>query len=220
MEMTSHQIISSLNNVQDNIKKTMEELATLKQEMISEAEKEERSKVLKFIDDSKKAGFTDISKMDSYIQLRFKISSEKASGYLFDYIDLVNLPEATPVKKKGPKPYSEMTEEELIKAKAAKAAKMNQPTQPLSEIPPVENTIQVTPPIKRVIGTKKISEASKIWHSFVKMIQAEMEANGDKPKYEDILKKAKETKESNKEGYKLFSSTWTPEDQVSSSSNP
>jgi hypothetical protein len=43
-----------------------------------------------------------------------------------------------------------------------------------------------------------------------------MEAGGVKPKYEDVLKKAKEMKEGDNEGYHLFSSNWTPEDQVSS----
>ena len=75
----------------------------------------------------------------------------------------------------------------------------------------------ITPVLKkRVLGVKKMTDASRIWYSFIKMVQAEMEATGEKPKYEDVLKKAKEMKDGDKDAYQLFSSTWTPEDQVPS----
>ena len=234
--MTDHQLIASLKKVQDNIQTTMTELASLKEEMRQQSLKEERSKVFKFIEDSKRAGFTtDLSTMEEFIEKKFGFPKGKATSHLIDYIEStasslsqvspsmtpVQVATVSPVKRKGPKPYSEMTPEELAEAKAIKASKIQKAEAPVAT--PVtlaeSSTQDSTPPLKekRVLGVKKISDASKIWYSFVKTVQAEMEATGEKPKYEDILKKAKEMKDSDKEAYSLFSSTWTPEDQVPSS---
>ena len=233
--MSDHHLISSLKRVQENIQTTMAELASLKEEMIAQKEKEERSKVFKFIEDTKRAGFTtDLSTIGEFVEKKFSLPKGKATSYFIDYIETtssslsqVSLPVVTTstpaaplVKRKGPKPYSEMTPEELASAKAAKAAKAqkSETSSDTASIPEIVNS-DSTPHVKekRVLGVKKIPDASKIWYSFVKTVQAEMEASGEKPRYEDILKKAKEMKDGDKEAYKLFSSTWTPEDQVSSS---
>ena len=253
--MTDHQLLTSLKKVQENIEVTMAELSSLKEEMYAQSQKEERSKVFKFIDDVKRAGFTtDLSTIEGVIQRKFSLSTHKVMTHLIDYIEFTSnqnntpipvvqpvvQPVIQPVKRKGPKPYSEMTPEELIVAKASKTNKNSkvQKPEPLvlnTTLPEITGLQQVngveelaspamvvnsdlTEPVKekRVLGVKKISDASKIWYSFVKTVQAEMETTGEKVKYEDILKKAKEMKDGDKEGYKLFSSTWTPDDQIPS----
>lgn len=236
--MTDNQLIASLKKVQDNIQTTMAELASLKQEMLAQSLKEERSRVFKFIEDSKKAGFTtDLSTMEEFIEKKFGLTKGKATALLIDYIETtasslsqLSLPMtpvqvatisspvvASSVKRKGPKPYSEMTPEELAIAKASKVKKPEVTVETQITLPVVSSE-DSTPPLKekRVIGVKKISDASKVWYSFLKTVQAEMEATGEKPKYEDVLKKAKEMKDGDKEAYQLFSSTWTPDDQVTS----
>ena len=174
----------------------MDELSSLKKEMDEQKIKNEKSRVFKFIDDSKKAGFTEISKMDSYIQKRFNLSADTVANYLFDYIDLVS----SFVNQETPQiPSSNI---EVI-------TKIDTPV------------IQPETKQKKVLLSKKTSDASRIWSSFVKIVQAEMEAENvnEKPKYADVLKRAKEMKDNDKESYRLFSSTWAPEDYVSSESS-
>jgi len=257
MEMTDHQLLASLKKVQENIQNTMAELTSLKEEILVNSQKEERSNVFKFIEEVKKAGFTaDLSTMQEFVDKKFSLPQGKATLYLIDYIEMtkstsmVTIPvaqpvaqpvtqpvsqpvlEVKPVKRKGPKPYSEMTPEELAIAKASKAAKTKVEALPEAEhkalpedehkaLPEAEHKATtetiITPVLKkRVLGVKKMTDASRIWYSFIKMVQAEMEATGEKPKYEDVLKKAKEMKDGDKDAYQLFSSTWTPEDQVPS----
>jgi len=241
MEMTDHQLIASLNLVRENIQKTMAELASLKEEMVVQTQRDLRSKIFKFIEDSKKAGFTtDLSTMGEFIEKKFSINKDKVRSYLIDYIETsaatinhLSLPLDAPplIKRKGPKPYSEMTPDELAAAKAAKAAKSVKVEVSVTTPEPVATPVATPEPTeaqvagstptvqveRRVLGVKKISDASKIWHSFVKVVQAEMEATGVKVKYEDVVKKAKEMKNGDRDAYRLFSSTWTPENQASSS---
>ena len=241
--MTDHQLIASLKRVQENIQTTMAELASLKEDMRVQSLKEERLKVFKFIEDSRKVGFTsDLSTMEEFIEKKFGLAKGRAAFLLIEYIDFTaSIPvtsslvvsEAeptliTPVKRKGPKPYSEMTPEELVIAKAAKAAKMQKTEQKLELEQGPEQKLnyssESTPkPVKekRVLHTtKKSSDALKVWNSFLKIVQAEMESGGEKVKYDDVVKKAKEMKESDQEAYQLFSSTWTPEEPVLQSAKP
>lgn len=224
--MTDHQILASLKKVQESIQTTMAELTSLKEEMIAQSQKDERTNVFKFIDNMKKAGFTsDLSTVEEFIDKKFGLAKDRAKLLLIDYIEFTgSIPVSThsvvseavahvadtPVKRKGPKPYSEMTPEELAIAKAAKAAKMK-------KVEPVVSSESTPPPVKekRVIHTtKKSSDALKIWNSFLKVVQAEMESGGEKVKYDDVVRRAKEMKESDQEAYQLFSSTWTPEEPV------
>ena len=205
MEMTDHQLISSLKKVEENIQKTMEELSALKEEMRAESQKGEQSKVFKFIEDAKRVGFTtDLSTMEEFIEKKFGFPKGKAATYLIDYIEVTassiemsnsSKPEVevvgpsvsetvtasmpasitasmpTAIKRKGPKPYSEMTPDELAIAKAAKLKKTSANTDS-------ESSSVSTPPVKEkhVLVTKKSSNALKIWNSFLKVVQAEMES--------------------------------------------
>ena len=236
--MTDNEVLVSLNRLQGEVQAALEELANLKDDMYYQSKLEERSRVFKFIDDSKRAGFTDLSRMDEYIQRRFNMQKSTAESYLFDYIERVSPtvqspcesgsvsssePSSDPVKKrKGPKPYSEMTPEELAAAKAKKLEKsqslkvIETGTDQAVAADDLANVVVV----KRVIKAKKISDGIQVWNSFLKIVKVEMEAGGVEVKYDDVVKRAREMKESDKEEYQLFSSTWTPEEvQVSSSSN-
>ena len=238
MEMTDDEVIVSLNRLQGEVQAALEELANLKDDMYYQSKLEERSRVFKFIDDSKRAGFTDLSRMDEYIQRRFNMQKSTAESYLFDYIERVSPivqspcesgsvvssePSSDPVKKrKGPKPYSKMTPEELAAAKAKKLEK----SQSLKVVEASTDQAVVAADsvnvavVKRVIKAKKTSDGIQVWNSFLKIVKAEMEAGGVEVKYDDIVKRAREMNQSDKEAYQLFSSTWTPEEvQVSSSSN-
>lgn len=240
MEMTDDQVLVSLNRIQEEAQAALEELANLKDDMYYQSKLEERSKVFKFIEDTKRAGFTDLSKVDEYIQRRFNIQRSTAESYLFDYIEraspTVQIPcesasvisndnSSEPVKKrKGPKPYSEMNPEELAAAKAKKIEKlqMGKAVEANLELVTAATgaTAENTPVAKRVIKAKKTSDGIQVWNSFLKNVKAEMEAGGVEVKYDDIVKRAREMKESDKEAYQLFSATWTPEEaQVSSSSS-
>ena len=200
MEVTDNDILTSLMRVQKNIQSTMDELSSLRKEMDEQKIKTEKSRVFKFIDDSKKAGFTEISKMDSYIQKKFSLSADTVASYLFDYIDLVS--------------SLGNQETSAIPLTNVEVTKMESP---VCEAP----VIQAEPKQRKVLISKKTSDASRIWSSFVKIVQAEMEAENvnEKPKYSDVLKRAKEMKDSDKESYRLFSSTWTPDNYVSSESS-
>ena len=242
--MTDDQVLVSLNRLQEEAQAALEELANLKDDMYYQSKLEERSKVFKFIEDTKRAGFTELSKMDEYIQRRFNIQKSTAESYLFDYIERASPTvqitcESTSVissdtiseqvkKRKGPKPYSEMSPEELAATKAKKMEKLQMAKAVEASTDQILATPLATPlarpedlpVVKRVIKAKKTSDGIQVWNSFLKIVKAEMEASGVEVKYDDVVKRAREMKESDKEAYQLFSSTWTPEDsQVSSSSS-
>jgi hypothetical protein len=205
-------MVSSLENLQTEIRIALD-LVTSVKETVDEGMTENTMKVFKFIFNFQKFGFSQYYNLGECIQKHYRISKEKADGLLFSYIE--NLQEITqklsaqdvpPVvvqaeqkKKKGPKPYSEMTPEELEAAKAKRQLTKESDTE--KPAPAVE---------KRVIKIKKNSDGINIWNSFLKVVKTEMEKDGAQVSYEEVVKRAKEMKEADKPAYELFSSTWAP----------
>jgi hypothetical protein len=69
---------------------------------------------------------------------------------------------------------------------------------------------ELSPKIKEPV--KKVSKKGGflVWNSFVELVKSEMESDGSKVKYDDLIKKSLEMKRSDPESYRLFSETWTP----------
>ena len=242
--MTEKYILDTLQHIENEINFTLEELSSIKQEM-EEHDTEESARVFKFILNLQRSGFSQQINAEEAIQKHFGFSKEKSEKFLFMYIEGISeiydkLGGSMPVstssyspllsdisessshvsdsqikKKKGPKPYSEMTPEELAIAKAKRLEKSVQP----SSSPEVAALESVSKPVKRVVKVKKMSDGIKIWNSFLKIIKAEMEASGVIATYEELVKKAKEMKEADTSAYELFSATWTPEDDSSLSNS-
>jgi len=245
MEMADHQLLDTLKKVQNEIQVALGELNSIKAEMKQREADEQQCRVFKFIDGVRISGLLDLTKINEYIEKRFDITNEKAEKYLFDYIEnmgasvltpsvpepvkplapLVLVSEQAEVTKepirKGPKPYSMMTPEELVIAKAARAARAPnvEADKKIPEISGATGEVNLVQPVKRVISSKKSTIALAIWNSFVKVVQAEMEATGIKPAYDEVVKKAREMKESDQDAYNLFSSTWSQDEKPSSSNS-
>lgn len=208
---------------------------------------DERENVRRFLFNLQKTGLTNMIVADDYVQKRFGFTKSKSQDYLFDYIDnyteiedlysknKVDMSESSSVstngtkKRKGPKPYAEMTPEELAEAKAkalarskVKAEKAEEPVASTgapvaSTEAPVAST--ETPVRKRtIIRLKKVDPDHEpkpkgvlIWNAFVNSIKVEMMqgSNGEEPPYSAIVKKAQELKEADPESYKLFTDNWT-----------
>ena len=239
--MTDKEILDTLQHIQDEIASTLNELSSIKKEMEKQSD-EENMRVFKFIINLQRSGFSQQFNVEESIQKHFGFSKEQSEKVLFKYIEQLSeinerfggtIPVSTSSlsdiseanshvsdlpakKKKGPKPYSEMTPEELAAAKAKRLEKSMQ-TPRLPETVPVSNQEEPSSkPAKRIVKVKKVSDGIKIWNSFLKIVKLEMEASGDTVGYDDLVKKAKEMKEADKSAYELFSSTWTPEDDSSS----
>jgi hypothetical protein len=233
-------------------------------------EEDKTSRVFKFIVNLKKSGLSQEFNTSEAIQKHFGVSKERSDKYLFEYIEQYSeiVPSESPVtetciqgeikKRKGPKPYSEMTPEELAEAKAKKLVKKTTVTTNTSEASETSETSETSealttvstvstvsedatkpllttvatvstvasvpkdmhekPQQRRVIKLKKSnSDGIKIWNSFLKIVKADLEKNGPQLNYEDLVKKAKEMKDADKDAYALFSSNWTPDDDSSSS---
>ena len=242
MEMTDTQLVQSVMKMQEELAAALTEMNVIMTEMAGSAkpvfpsDEEERKQVLQFMFNLQASGITNMINSDSYLQKRFGFTKSKAEAYLFDYIDNYSELQAqytekptvsvassvsseTTKKRKGPKPYSEMTPEELAIAKA-KNAKRPVFVEPLTPSP-TEATIPTHPisTIKRIVK-KKVNDASKpksnamaIWNSFMNTVKVEMEkdALGAEVKYDDIRKKAQEMKNADPDSYKLFSDNWTEE---------
>ena len=251
MESKDKSILDTLKHIEDEIASTLEELSSIKESM-EEKTSEETNRVFKFIFNLQRSGFSEQFDTSESIQKHYGFSKEKAEKFIFNYIE--HLSEVTekfsgsnsvasesashasdlqaPQKKrKGPKPYSEMTPEELILAKARKLEKAKLAATPVTTSSPAPTSSpQQSPSLtslegqkpKRVIKTKKMSDGIQVWNSFLKVAKVELDASGVSLSYEDLVKKAKEMKEADPTAYQLFASTWTPDDDtvvVSSSSN-
>ena len=114
---------------------------------------DETNRVFKFIFNLQRSGFSQQFNAEECIQKHFGFSKEKAEKFLFNYIE--NLCELTEKfsgssefsessshasdsqsqqkKRKGPKPYSEMTPEELAAAKAKKLERLTEKKELASE---------------------------------------------------------------------------------------
>jgi len=247
MPLSDKDILDSLQHIEDEIKETLKELSSIKQEMDAESS-EETARVFKFLHNLERLSFSKQFNPGTCLQKHFGFSEEKAEKYLFKFIENISevsqncgsslnsvvsessshsshIPDSQAAEKKrrGPKPYSEMTPEELLLAKAKKLEKAALAANTSAEIvshTPVIVAQQIAPTkVKRVIKTKKLSDGIKIWNSFLKVVRAEVDTTGNSMAYDDLVKKAKEMKEADPGAYELFSSTWTQEDD-SSSSNP
>ena len=62
-----------------------------------------------------------------------------------------------------------------------------------------------------IVYKKPPSKSLQVWNSFLKVVRTELEMNGDTVSYDDIVKKAREMKDSDPESYKLFADNWTPD---------
>jgi hypothetical protein len=236
MESSKKNILDTLQHIEDEIASTLNDLSSIKQEMEVKLS-EENTRVFKFIFNLQRCGFSQGFNVEESIQKHFGFSKEKSEKFMFNYIEQLSemnekfggniavsmsnntslsdisessshVSDSQQKKKKGPKPYSEMTPEELAIAKAKRLEKSIQSSS--------QNNVSViepnSKPTKRVVKVKKTSDGIKIWNSFIKIVKTEMEANGEQFTYDDIIKRAKEMKEADKSAYELFSATWTPDD--------
>lgn len=85
-----------------------------------------------------------------------------------------------------------------------------------SKVEPVKTLSEnISTPQKKTFKIKKEepvkSRAILIWNSFLNIVKLEMEANNEVVKYDDVVAKAKEMKDSDPSSYKLFSENWTPD---------
>ena len=233
MESKDKHILDTLKHIEDEIASTLEELSSIKQEM-EEKSSEESNRVFKFIFNLQRSGFSEQFDPCESIQKHYGFSKEKAEKFIFNYIEQLSeinekfggsnsdasessshASDLQQKKRKGPKPYSEMTPEELIIAKARKLEKAKLAVSSMPIVAPAPLPEQKP---KRVIKTKKLSDGIKIWNSFLKIVKVELDASGVSLSYEDLIKKAKEMKEADPSAYELFASTWTPDDESSLSS--
>jgi hypothetical protein len=246
MEMTDSQLIQSVLKMQEELVSALAEVSRLTADMAQQSQpstgkpffttcEEEREQVMRFLFNLQKSGITNMMAADDFIQKRFGFVKAKCQEYLFDYIDnyteleaLYSKPKAeavesvvatiVPKKRKGPKPYSEMTPEEVAEVKAKKA--MRQESK--GTIYPVETTEPATVvKTKITLKSKKLAKPSGeetkpkgvlIWNAFMNTVKAEMmKVSGDnaEPSYNDVLKKAQEEKEAEPESYRLFAENWS-----------
>jgi hypothetical protein len=226
-------ILDKLQHIENEITSTLEELSSIKYKMEEHAS-EESNRVYKFIYNFNLSGFSQEFNTSESIEKHFGFSKEKTEKLIFNYIEnlseisekfAVSIPNCSCIsesnshtsdspqkKRKGPKPYSEMTPEEL---QIAKAKKLEHSKEILVESTVTSEEKLVKP--RRILKSKKTSDGIKIWNSFLKVVKAELDAAGTVISYDDLIKKAKEMKEADKSAYELFSATWTPDDDSSSS---
>jgi hypothetical protein len=245
MEMTDSQLIHSVMKMQEELVSALAEISRLSSDMTKNQETtmpaspfipssdEEREQVMRSLFNLQRSGITNMMASDDYIQRRFGFTKAKSQDYLFYYID--NYPDleeqyskhrgdsvdassvttATPKKRKGPKPYAEMTPEELAEAKVRAQARAKAKAEVVSivEAPTEAPTIKK----KTVIRLKKSDTQEPkpkgvlIWNAFMNMVKDDMmrSSNGVEPSYNDIMKKAQELKESDPVSYKLFADNCT-----------
>jgi hypothetical protein len=204
---------------------------------------EEEIRVFKFLYNLERLSFSKQFNPEKCLQKHYGFSEEKAEKYIFKFIEHssemsekfgsslpstisetnshISEPQIQEKKRKGPKPYSEMTPEEILIAKAKKLEKTKITTDKDTTVVvsgPQQTLISPEPAKqKRVIKTKKISDGIKIWNSFLKVVKLELETSGKVLSYDDLVKKAKEMKEADPSAYELFASTWAPDDDTPSS---
>jgi hypothetical protein len=224
MEMTDFEIVQSVMKLQAELTNALSEMKSLIAEVVAfqavpkvefASDEDEKLKVMLFLTNLRDSGIVNMLQADEYLQKRFGFTKAKSYTYLFDYIDSyskapVQVQAEPPKKKKGPKPYSEMTPEEVAEAKAKrnKSSVENQVIQ--GEAVPVQK--------KRILKAKKSGDeavkpkAVLIWNSFLSTVKAEMSSNSSiEVKYDDVRKKAQEMKEADPDSYRVFSENWVPD---------
>jgi len=237
MESSDKHILDTLKHIEDEIQSTLKDLSSIKQEMDSQSSEEE-IRVFKFLYNLERLSFSKQFNPEKCLQKHYGFSEEKAEKYIFKFIEHSSEmsekfgsslgsaisessshssePQIQEKKRKGPKPYSEMTPEELAIAKAKKLEKANmaRETESQVDVSAPEKALVSSEPAKqkRVIKTKKISDGIKIWNSFLKVVKLELDAVGKPVSYDELVKKAKEMKEADPIAYGLFSSTWAQDD--------
>lgn len=255
MEMTDSQLIHSVMKMQEELVSALAEISRLSSDMSKNQQstmlvkpfipssEEEREQVMRSLFNLQRSGITNMMAADDYIQRRFGFTKAKSQDYLFYYID--NYPELEEQyskrngdsvdtssvstggqkKRKGPKPYAEMTPEELAEAKIRAAARVRakaekvEETAPIVEAPIVEAVVVEAPVVARKKTNIRLKKPDAqepkpkgvlIWNAFMNTVKAEMMqgANGIEPSYNDIMKKAQELKEADPISYKLFTDNW------------
>lgn len=239
MEMTDTQLIQSVIKMQEELVSALAEVSRLTTDIAKSQEaytpvvkqafsssEEEKEQVMRFLFNLQKSGITNMMAADDFIQKRFGFIKAKCEDYLFCYIDnyteleaLYSKPKtvvdtsvvvAAAKKRKGPKPYSEMTPEELAEAKAKKAirdsSKPAEGDQLVSDVTTKKTVLKV----KKIKSDEPKPKGVLIWNAFMNTVKAEMmQADSTvEPSYNDIMKKAQEMKETDPESYKLFSENW------------
>jgi hypothetical protein len=224
--------LAEVNRLTSDLVKSQQNTEPEARPPLTPSSEEERDNVRRFLFNLQKSGMTNMMAADNYIQKRFGFTKAKSEDYLFDYIDnyseiedlyskpRVDLSESSSVstngtkKRKGPKPYAEMTPEELAEAKAKAKARADAKVENVT--PAVEEPIETPVRKKTIIRLKKTDTEPKpkgvlIWNAFMNMVKAEMMqgGNGVEPSYADIVKKAQELKEADPVSYKLFTDNWT-----------
>ena len=151
MAASDKHILDTLQHIENEINSTLRELSSIKEEMDAELS-DETNRVFKFIFNLQRSGFSQQFNVGECIEKHFGFSKEKTEKFLFNYIE--NLSEFTEKfsmgsevsessshvsdsqsqqkKRKGPKPYSEMTPEELAIAKAKKLERLSEKKEPVS----------------------------------------------------------------------------------------
>lgn len=246
MEMTDNQLIQSVLRMQEELVSALAEVSRLTGDMAKQSQpvagkaffstsEEERDQVMRFLFNLQKSGITNMMAADDFIQKRFGFVKAKCQEYLFDYIDnyteleaMYSRPKAEVVevqnssivskKRKGPKPYAEMTPDELAEVKAKKALREASK----GTLEPIETTGPAEPLKKKIIlKSKKLTTSPGgepkpkgvlIWNAFMETVKADMmKVSGDsvEPPYNDVLKKAQEEKEAEPESYRLFAENWS-----------
>jgi hypothetical protein len=250
MELTDNQLIHSVIKMQEELVSALAEISRLSSDMTKNQQsivtvkqfipssEDEREQVIRSLFNLQRSGMTNMMASDDYIQRRFGFTKEKSQDYLFYYID--NYPEleekyskrngdsvdtssvstAGNKKRKGPKPYAEMTPEELAEAKIRAAARVRANAENLEEATPVVQSPVVEVPVvarkKTIIRLKKPDAQEPkpkgvlIWNAFMNTVKLEMMQgnNGEEPSYNTVMKKAQELKEADPISYKLFTDNW------------
>jgi len=209
--------------IEGRIESALSEINSLMSDMSKgitfETEEDEKAVVFLYILNILDIDQRNLIYVDEFLKKRFGFPALKAQFYMCEFIDHHKeirekyLPIVQPavqqvLKKKGPKPYSEMTPEEVAAAKAKRAAKV---TVPVTVVDPVT----VVAPVKKILKTKGGDSSMKspgllIWNSFVTLTRNDLEKAGSPSSYEDAVKKAQELKNNDPDSYKLFSENWTP----------
>ena len=203
---------------------------------------EEYKNVTHFLFNLQKSGIINMIGADDFIQKRFGFTKAKSQDYLFSYIDnyaeleelysrtKLDISEASSVsttgskKRKGPKPYAEMTPEELTEAKVKAEARLRSKSVKLDQtVLSLDVPVEAVVARKRtVIRLKKANDTTQeahepkpkgvlIWNAFINTVKAEMMQGkaGEEPSYNDVMKKAQELKEEDPISYRLFADNWT-----------
>jgi len=241
MDMSENDLIQSVVKMQEELVSALAEVSRLTADLASQQQftkpffassEEERDQVMKFLFNLQKSGITNMMAADEFVKKRFGFSTAKSQDFLFEFIDnyseleakytkpVAVVEEVVAKKRKGPKPYSEMTPEELAEAKAKKS-KVKPMVEPLTEAVTVAEPMAepvAEPKQKKTIVklAKKVDGEIKpkgvlIWNAFMNIVKAEMTVAGSpEPSYNEVVKKAQEQKEADPESYKLFSENWSP----------